>query len=96
MFVSKAGLENGSVKSYGLNKQIEIVKNTRTVTKLDMKFNNATPKMEVDPEAFVSELKFLKLIKSDFGILQTVIADGIECRAEAATSLPLTHECFIY
>ena len=56
MFVSKAGMENGSVKSYGLKKQIEIVKNTRTVTKLDMKFNNATPKMEVDPEAFVSSL----------------------------------------
>lgn len=47
-------MENGSVKSYSLKKQIEIVKNTRTVTKLDMKFNNATPKMEVDPEAFVS------------------------------------------
>lgn len=56
MFVSKAGMENGSVKSYGLKKQIEIVRNTRTVTKLDMKFNNATPKMEVDPEAFVSPL----------------------------------------
>jgi urease alpha subunit len=54
MFVSKAGVESGSVNSYGLEKQIEIVRNTRTVTKLDMKFNNATPKMEVDPEAFVS------------------------------------------
>ncbi|CAI7626227.1 unnamed protein product [Penicillium palitans] len=78
MFVSKAGMENGSVKSYGLKKQIEIVKNTRTVTKLDMKFNNATPKMEVDSEAF------------------TVMADGVHCKADAATSLPLTHQYFIY
>ncbi|KAJ5375568.1 hypothetical protein N7517_007574 [Penicillium concentricum] len=78
IFVSKAGMENGSVKSYGLKKQIEIVKNTRTVTKLDMKFNNATPKMEVDAEAF------------------TVMADGVECKAEAATSVPLAHQCFIY
>ncbi|CAP86608.1 Pc20g12790 [Penicillium rubens Wisconsin 54-1255] len=78
MFVSKAGVESGSVNSYGLKKQIEIVRNTRTVTKLDMKFNNATPKMEVDPEAF------------------TVMADGAHCRAEAATSLPLTHQYFIY
>ncbi|KAL4937706.1 hypothetical protein BDV06DRAFT_226713 [Aspergillus oleicola] len=54
LFVSKAGLENGSVKSYNLKRQIEIVKNTRTVTKLDMKFNNATPRMEVDSETFVS------------------------------------------
>jgi urease len=36
------------------SEDLEIVRNTRTVTKLDMKFNNATPKMEVDPEAFVS------------------------------------------
>ncbi|KAJ5201258.1 hypothetical protein N7449_006061 [Penicillium cf. viridicatum] len=69
---------NDSVKSYGLKKQIEIVKNTRTVTKLDMKFNNATPKMEVDLEAF------------------TVITDGVHCKADAATSLPLTYQYFIY
>lgn len=54
MFVSKSSVKNGSVNSYGLKKQIEIVRNTRTVTKLDMKFNNATPKMAVDPETFVS------------------------------------------
>lgn len=54
MFVSKAGLENGSVKSYNLKKHVEVVKNTRTITKLDMKFNNATPEMKVDPETFVS------------------------------------------
>ena len=54
MFVSKAGFENGSVASYNLKKRIEIVKNCRTVTKHDMKFNNAMPEMEVDPELFVS------------------------------------------
>jgi urease alpha subunit len=54
MFVSKAGSENGSVASYNLKKRIEIVKNCRTVTKHDMKFNNAMPEMEVDPELFVS------------------------------------------
>ncbi|KAJ5822711.1 hypothetical protein N7447_005051 [Penicillium robsamsonii] len=59
-------------------KQVEIVKNTRTVTKLDMKFNNATPKMEVDAEAF------------------TITADGVECKVEAATPVPLAHQCFIY
>lgn len=54
MFVSKAGLDNGSVQSYNLKKRIEIVKNCRTVTKHDMKFNNSMPEMEVDPELFVS------------------------------------------
>jgi urease len=96
MFVSKAGVESGSVNSYGLKKQIEIVRNTRTVTKLDMKFNNATPKMEVDPEAFVSLKSFKHRNTTLIFQLQTVMADGAHCRAEAATSLPLTHQYFIY
>lgn len=58
-------MESGSVNSYGLKKQIEIVRNTRTVTKLDMKFNNATPKMEVDPEAFVSPNSAFETLEYD-------------------------------
>jgi len=54
LFVSKASVESGVIDSYNLRKQIEPVKNCRTVTKHDMKFNNATPHMEVDPELFVS------------------------------------------
>ena len=54
MFVSKAGVSHsGSVHSYNLKKQVEIVKNCRAVTKHDLKFNNATPKVDVDPETFV-------------------------------------------
>ena len=53
LFVSKASVDNGNIKSYDLTKQIEPVKKCRTVTKHDMKFNNATPAMEVDPESFV-------------------------------------------
>lgn len=53
LFVSKASVDNGNIKSYDLLKQIEPVKKCRTVTKHDMKFNNATPAMEVDPETFV-------------------------------------------
>ncbi|EYE97051.1 Urease, alpha subunit [Aspergillus ruber CBS 135680] len=52
LFVSKASVESGVIDSYDLKKQIEPVKNCRTVTKHDMKFNNATPHMEVDPELF--------------------------------------------
>jgi len=54
LFVSRASVESGVIDSYNLRKQIESVKNCRTVTKHDMKFNNATPHMEVDPELFVS------------------------------------------
>ncbi|BCR83149.1 urease [Aspergillus chevalieri] len=52
LFVSRASVESGVIDSYNLRKQIESVKNCRTVTKHDMKFNNATPHMEVDPELF--------------------------------------------
>lgn len=54
MFVSKAGVDTGAVESYNLKKRVEIVKHCRTVTKHDMKFNNAMPEMRVDPELFVS------------------------------------------
>jgi len=56
MFVSSAGITSGAIESYSLGKRIEAVKNTRNVGKHDMKFNGATPKMEVDPETFVSRM----------------------------------------
>ena len=57
MFVSQsAASESGAVKSYGLRKQIEVVKNCRTVKKQHMKFNSATPKIDIDPETLVRTL----------------------------------------
>lgn len=55
MFVSQASAaKGGDVSSYGLRKQVEVVKNCRTVKKQDLKFNTATPNVEVDPETLVS------------------------------------------
>ncbi|KAG8908005.1 Urease [Tulasnella sp. 403] len=51
-FVSQASLELGIISSYGLAKRTEAVKNCRSVTKKDMKWNDATPKMTVDPETY--------------------------------------------
>jgi urease subunit alpha len=48
--VSAASLQ--TVASYGLTKQIVAVKNCRSLTKKDMKLNDATPKIEVDPETY--------------------------------------------
>lgn len=57
MFVSQASIaQGGDVHSYGLKKQIEIVRNCRTVKKSDLKYNSATPKVEVDPETLVSSI----------------------------------------
>lgn len=58
MFVSQASAaKGGDVHSYNLRKQIEVVKNCRTVTKHDLKYNDATPKIEVDPKTLVSHTK---------------------------------------
>lgn len=53
-WVSKAAVNNGAVAKYGLRKQVEAVKDCRKITKKDMKWNDATPRMQVDPERYVS------------------------------------------
>jgi urease subunit alpha len=51
-FVSKAGLEAGIVERYGLQREVEAVKECRTITKKDMKNNDATPHIEVKPDTY--------------------------------------------
>jgi urease alpha subunit len=61
MFVSQCSKEKVE-REYGLKKTIEAVKHCRTMPKPDdvplskkhMKYNSEMPKMEVDPETFVS------------------------------------------
>ncbi|KAJ5897340.1 Urease [Penicillium tannophilum] len=55
MFVSQASIDEGIVQTYGLKKRIEAVKGCRTIGKKDMKFNDAMPKMKVDPESYTVE-----------------------------------------
>jgi len=51
-FVSKAALKNPAVAKLKLGKPLVAVKNTRKIGKKDMKWNDLTPKMEVDPETY--------------------------------------------
>ncbi|KAG8365929.1 hypothetical protein BUALT_Bualt17G0023100 [Buddleja alternifolia] len=51
-FVSKVALDSGVKEEYGLNKRVEAVSNTRKLTKLDMKLNDALPEITVDPETY--------------------------------------------
>lgn len=51
-FVSRASIDNGKVKSYKLAKRVEAVTGCRSVCKKHMKWNDKTPKMEVDPESY--------------------------------------------
>ena len=47
-------MESGTIDTYKLKKRVEAVKDCRTIGKKDMKFNEAMPKMHVDPESYVS------------------------------------------
>src|SRR6516165_5721642 len=49
-FVSQALLQKG--ESLGLAKKLLAVSNTRTIGKRSMRLNDATPRMEVDPETY--------------------------------------------
>ncbi len=51
-FVSKAALKNPAVAKLKLSKPLIAVKDTRKVGKKDMKWNDLTPKMDVDPETY--------------------------------------------
>ena len=55
-FVSQASIDNGKIAEYGLKSRVEAVKGCREIGKKDMKFNDATPKMKVDPETYVCAL----------------------------------------
>ncbi len=51
-FVSKASLANGITERYGLKRQVVAVENCRTIGKKDMKRNEATPEIRVDPDTY--------------------------------------------
>lgn len=51
-FISGAAARAGTVAGYGLRKRLEPVRGCRAVSKKDMVWNNARPRMEVDPETY--------------------------------------------
>ena len=52
-FVSQAALASGAAGRYGLDKALVAVRGCRTVSKRDMKLNDALPKITVDAETYV-------------------------------------------
>ncbi len=51
-FVSALCKERNATASYGITKRIEAVKGCRNIGKKDMKWNDATPRITVDPETY--------------------------------------------
>jgi urease subunit alpha len=52
-FVSRLSLDAGTVERYGLAKRPVAVRGCRTVSKRDMKLNDALPRIDVDAETYV-------------------------------------------
>jgi len=63
VFVSEVSITSGTISKYGIRKRAVAVKNCRNVKKTNMKWNDKTPKMSVDPETYV--------VKAD-GVVMTV------------------------
>ncbi len=51
-FVSEAALHSSQLAELQLSKRLAAVKNTRCITKRDLLWNDALPKIEVDPETY--------------------------------------------
>ena len=51
-FVSNTAYENGIYRQLNLKRMVRPVKNIRNLSKADMKNNNATPKLDVDPQTY--------------------------------------------
>jgi urease subunit alpha len=51
-FVSQAAFDDGIAAKLGLEKKVLPVRGCRGITKNDMKYNNAAPKILVDPETY--------------------------------------------
>ena len=51
-FVSRRCVDSGKAASYGLKKRILPIKNCRGIGKKDMKLNDSTPKITVNPETY--------------------------------------------
>jgi urease subunit alpha len=51
-FTSQLALDNGLEEKIKIEKKLLAVKNCRNIGKKDMVYNDATPKIEIDPETY--------------------------------------------
>lgn len=83
-WVSRISVENGAVGGYGLKRRVEPVRNCRKIGKRDMKWNDAMPKMKVDPERYVSS-SFVLFVTcprtiEEKGCVADFSAPSLDCR----------------
>ncbi len=63
-FVSQAAVDNNVKEEYGLQKSVVAVKNCRKIGKKEMKYNDSTPTINVDPETYSVEVNG-EIVKSE-------------------------------
>ena len=61
-FVSKAAIDAGIADKLGLSGRLEAVRNTRTISKADMKLNDYLPDISVDPQTYVVKADGVELL----------------------------------
>ena len=61
-FVSKAALDADIGKSLGLERRLVAVRNTRTISKLDMKLNDYLPDITVDAQTYIVKADGVELL----------------------------------
>lgn len=52
-FMCQMAIDNGVAQEYGIKKKVLPIKGASTAKKSDMKHNNATPKIDVDPQTYI-------------------------------------------
>jgi len=68
-FVSQAALDSGVLTPLGLTRTLSAVRNTRRISKCDLVWNNALPKIEIDPETYTVKADGVELICAPASVL---------------------------
>ena len=61
-FVSQASIDGGVAEKLGLKRRLEAVRNTRNISKADMKLNDYQPDISVDPQTYVVKADGVELL----------------------------------
>jgi len=61
-FVSQAAIDGGVAEKLGLKRRLEAVRNTRNISKADMKLNDYQPDISVDPQTYVVKADGVELL----------------------------------
>jgi urease subunit alpha len=68
-FVSRAALDRGVSRTLNLQKRVSAVKRCRSIGKRDLKLNDATPRIEVDPETYEVRADGQRLVCEPLAVL---------------------------